>query len=63
MFHSSYIILSQFLPRNLVTKQPEAEVGVTCVSFNPDDPSIFIIGTEGGVISQCSLNSQIETKR
>lgn len=55
-----WIILADLLPRNLGIKsiRPGAEVGVTSMSFNCEDPSIYIVGAEGGTVFQCSMNSQ-----
>lgn len=56
-----FILLVDEFPRShkIRSKRPNAEVGITSLSFNSEDNSIFIIGTEGGGIFQCSLNSEV----
>lgn len=57
--HDGFIILSEFLPRNFQIKstRENSEVGILSLSINHEDPSIFIMGTEGGGILQGSFSS------
>lgn len=36
----------------------EAEVGATAVAFSSFDPSLFVLGTEGGFPLKCSLSAE-----
>lgn len=45
----------------LVSPQPprgETEVGATAVAFSSFDPSLFVLGTEGGFPLKCSLAAE-----
>ena len=35
-------------------------VGISSISFNSEDPSIFFIGAEGGAVMICSTASQVQ---
>ncbi|XP_049751259.1 cytoplasmic dynein 2 intermediate chain 2 isoform X1 [Loxodonta africana] len=56
-----FALVVQQLPRNTKLKKPtrgETEVGVTAVAFNSFDPSLFVLGTEGGFPLKCSLAAE-----
>ncbi|KAM9206344.1 LOW QUALITY PROTEIN: cytoplasmic dynein 2 intermediate chain 2 [Dugong dugon] len=56
-----FALVAQQLPRNTKLKKPtrgETEVGVTAVAFNSFDPSLFVLGTEGGFPLKCSLAAE-----
>ncbi|XP_054716481.1 cytoplasmic dynein 2 intermediate chain 2-like [Uloborus diversus] len=57
--YDGFIILVKELPRNFTikTSKENAEVGIISLSVNFEDPSIFVIGTEGGGIFQGSFNA------
>ncbi|XP_035224182.1 WD repeat-containing protein 34-like isoform X2 [Stegodyphus dumicola] len=59
--YDGFIILIEQLPRSfsVKTSKENSEVGVTSLSINCEDQSIFIIGIEGGGIFQCSFNSLV----
>ncbi|XP_071040250.1 cytoplasmic dynein 2 intermediate chain 2 isoform X2 [Parasteatoda tepidariorum] len=61
--YDGFIILAKQLPRNFQIKArlSNAEVGITSLSINVEDSSIFIIGIEGGGIFQCSFESKVPT--
>ncbi|XP_008150777.2 cytoplasmic dynein 2 intermediate chain 2 [Eptesicus fuscus] len=53
-----FALVVQQLPRNTKLKKPhrgETEVGTTAVAFSGFDPSLFVLGTEGGFPLKCSL--------
>nr|XP_051694416.1 cytoplasmic dynein 2 intermediate chain 2 isoform X2 [Oryctolagus cuniculus] len=52
-----FALATQQLPRSTKLKKPsrgETEVGATAVSFSSFDPSLFVLGTEGGFPLKCS---------
>ncbi|XP_062937820.1 cytoplasmic dynein 2 intermediate chain 2 isoform X3 [Cynocephalus volans] len=56
-----FALVVQQLPRSAKLKKPprgETEVGVTAVAFSSFDPSLFILGTEGGFPLKCSLAAE-----
>ncbi|KAM8803419.1 cytoplasmic dynein 2 intermediate chain 2 isoform 1-T1 [Rhynchonycteris naso] len=55
-----FALLVQQLPRNTKLKphRGETEVGTTAVAFSSFDPSVFILGTEGGFPLKCSLAAE-----
>ncbi|XP_077002683.1 cytoplasmic dynein 2 intermediate chain 2 isoform X2 [Tamandua tetradactyla] len=56
-----FALVVQQLPRNTKLKKPtrgETEVGVTTVDFSSFDPSLFVLGTEGGFPLKCSLAAE-----
>ncbi|KAF0878868.1 WDR34 protein, partial [Crocuta crocuta] len=56
-----FALVVQQLPRNTKLKKPprgETEVGVTAVAFSSFDPSLFVLGTEGGFPLKCSLAAE-----
>ncbi|XP_008577539.1 PREDICTED: WD repeat-containing protein 34 [Galeopterus variegatus] len=56
-----FALVVQQLPRSTKLKKPprgETEVGVTAVAFSSFDPSLFILGTEGGFPLKCSLAAE-----
>ncbi|KAG8190125.1 hypothetical protein JTE90_026693 [Oedothorax gibbosus] len=58
---NGFIILAKLLPRNfpIKTHRDNEEVGISSMSINVEDRSIFVIGTEGGGIFQCSFDSLV----
>ena len=56
----SFILLTESLPRNLraKAKRGDQEMGVTCISHNPEDEATFLIGSESGGIFKCSSNTR-----
>ncbi|XP_006892550.1 PREDICTED: WD repeat-containing protein 34 [Elephantulus edwardii] len=57
-----FVTVVQQLPRNTKLKKPirgETEVGVTAVAFSSFDPSLFVLGTEGGFPLKCSLAAEV----
>lgn len=55
---AGFALAVQQLPRNTKLKKPprgETEVGATAVAFSSFDPSLFVLGTEGGFPLKCSL--------
>ncbi|XP_037347351.1 cytoplasmic dynein 2 intermediate chain 2 [Talpa occidentalis] len=53
-----FALVVQQLPRNTKLKKPhrgETQVGATAVAFSSFDPSLFVVGTEGGFPLKCSL--------
>ncbi|KAM5259204.1 cytoplasmic dynein 2 intermediate chain 2 isoform 1-T1 [Hipposideros larvatus] len=56
-----FALVTQQLPRNTKLKKPhrgETEVGATAVAFSSFDPSLFVLGTEGGFPLKCSLAAE-----
>ncbi|XP_006835047.1 PREDICTED: WD repeat-containing protein 34 [Chrysochloris asiatica] len=56
-----FALAVQQLPRNTKLKKStrgEMEVGVTAVDFSSFDPSLFVVGTEGGFPLKCSLAAE-----
>ncbi|KAM5300506.1 LOW QUALITY PROTEIN: cytoplasmic dynein 2 intermediate chain 2 [Ctenodactylus gundi] len=56
-----FALVAQQLPRNTRLKKPlrgETAVGATAVAFSSFDPSLFILGTEGGFPLKCSLAAE-----
>jgi len=55
-----FILLTESLPRNLraKAKRGDQEMGVTCISHNPEDEATFLIGSESGGIFKCSSNTR-----
>ncbi|KAL2782125.1 cytoplasmic dynein 2 intermediate chain 2 [Daubentonia madagascariensis] len=56
-----FALVVQQLPRSTKLKKPprgETEVGATAVAFSSFDPSLFILGTEGGFPIKCSLAAE-----
>ncbi|XP_019672203.2 cytoplasmic dynein 2 intermediate chain 2 isoform X3 [Felis catus] len=56
-----FALVVQQLPRNTKLKKPprgETEVGATAVAFSGFDPSLFVLGTEGGFPLKCSLAAE-----
>ncbi|KAM6182076.1 cytoplasmic dynein 2 intermediate chain 2 [Erethizon dorsatum] len=57
-----FALVMQQLPRSARLKKPprgETEVGATAVALSSFDPSLFILGTEGGFPLKCSLASEV----
>ncbi|XP_064466287.1 cytoplasmic dynein 2 intermediate chain 2-like isoform X2 [Ornithodoros turicata] len=55
-----FIITTDSMPQSMNIKSgasSSSAIGVTSVSLNQFDPSLFVIGTEGGAVLQGSLNS------
>jgi hypothetical protein len=52
--------MTESLPRHIRSKsiRGDKEMGVTCVSFNSEDPSTFIVGSESGGVFKCSLHNK-----
>uniref|UniRef100_T1IQJ7 WD repeat-containing protein 55 homolog n=1 Tax=Strigamia maritima TaxID=126957 RepID=T1IQJ7_STRMM len=61
--HKAFIILAGNLPTSLRIKSSRqfSEVGINSMSFNVEDKCLFVIGSEGGGVLQCSLESQLPT--
>ncbi|XP_055397293.1 cytoplasmic dynein 2 intermediate chain 2 isoform X2 [Bubalus kerabau] len=58
---AGFALAVQQLPRNTKLKKPsrgETEVGTTAVAFSSFDPSLFVLGTEGGFLLKCSLTAE-----
>ncbi|XP_057580670.1 cytoplasmic dynein 2 intermediate chain 2 isoform X2 [Hippopotamus amphibius kiboko] len=58
---AGFALAVQQLPRNTKLKKPprgETEVGATAVAFSSFDPSLFVLGTEGGFPLKCSLAAE-----
>ncbi|XP_055257127.1 cytoplasmic dynein 2 intermediate chain 2 isoform X1 [Moschus berezovskii] len=58
---AGFALAVQQLPRNTKLKKPsrgETEVGATAVAFSNFDPSLFVLGTEGGFPLKCSLMAE-----
>ncbi|XP_025865228.1 cytoplasmic dynein 2 intermediate chain 2 isoform X1 [Vulpes vulpes] len=56
-----FALVVQQLPRNTKLRKPprgETEVGATAVAFSSFDPSLFVLGTEGGFPLKCSLAAE-----
>ncbi|KAF6328407.1 hypothetical protein mRhiFer1_018302 [Rhinolophus ferrumequinum] len=56
-----FALVMQQLPRNTKLRKPhrgETEVGATAVAFSSFDPSLFVLGTEGGFPLKCSLAAE-----
>ncbi|XP_013364860.1 PREDICTED: WD repeat-containing protein 34 isoform X2 [Chinchilla lanigera] len=56
-----FALVLQQLPRSARLKKPprgETEVGATAVALSSFDPSLFILGTEGGFPLKCSLAAE-----
>ncbi|KAI5937906.1 Cytoplasmic dynein 2 intermediate chain 2 [Manis javanica] len=56
-----FALAVQQLPRSTKLKKPprgETEVGATAVAFSSFDPSLFVLGTEGGFPLKCSLAAE-----
>ena len=51
----AFVVLAQDMPKSMQIKRDSIEVGITSMSFNCDDPNIFLIGCIGGPLFQCSL--------
>uniref|UniRef100_A0A286Y180 Dynein 2 intermediate chain 2 n=1 Tax=Cavia porcellus TaxID=10141 RepID=A0A286Y180_CAVPO len=59
--HEGFALVMQQLPRSARLKKPprgETAVGATAVALSTFDPSLFILGTEGGFPLRCSLASE-----
>ncbi|XP_074149906.1 cytoplasmic dynein 2 intermediate chain 2 isoform X2 [Sminthopsis crassicaudata] len=57
-----FALVVQQIPRNTKLKKPtrgETEVGVTALAFSSFDPSLFILGTEGGFPLKCSTAVEV----
>ena len=39
-------------------KRSDQEMGVTCISHNPEDDTTFLVGSESGGIFRCSSNTR-----
>ena len=48
------------LPRQLrlKVKRSDKEMGVSSISFNPNDETTFLIGSESGGVFKCSTNAR-----
>ncbi|XP_066896696.1 cytoplasmic dynein 2 intermediate chain 2 isoform X3 [Kogia breviceps] len=58
---AGFALAVQQLPRSTKLKKPprgETEVGATAVAFSSFDPSLFVLGTEGGFLLKCSLAAE-----
>ncbi|XP_004613530.2 cytoplasmic dynein 2 intermediate chain 2 [Sorex araneus] len=58
---AGFALVVQQLPRNTKLKKPhrgETEVGATAAAFSSFDPSLFVLGTEGGFPLKCSLAAE-----
>lgn len=56
-----FALVVQQLPRNTKLRKPhrgETQVGATAVAFSSFDPSLFVLGTEGGFPLKCSLAAE-----
>ncbi|XP_065071936.1 cytoplasmic dynein 2 intermediate chain 2-like isoform X2 [Rhopilema esculentum] len=60
-----FLVLAEKIPKSLVPSKirSDAEMGVTCMSFAKDDPDIFVIGSEGGGLFKCYLDSEDVTSK
>ena len=52
--------MTESLPRHLrvKAKRSDQEMGVTCISYKPDDKTTFLIGSESGGVFKCSTETR-----
>ena len=55
-----YIVQSQDIPRDVRARAESSDVRITSLSFSYDDPTLFLVGTEGGALLLGSTLSQVE---
>ncbi|XP_064082921.1 cytoplasmic dynein 2 intermediate chain 2-like [Macrobrachium nipponense] len=61
---SGFMLQSQDVPRGIRGPIDETEgVEVTTASFNKEDPTLFVIGAEGGGLFVCSSSSEVPAGR
>ncbi|XP_064630583.1 cytoplasmic dynein 2 intermediate chain 2-like [Lineus longissimus] len=55
-----FILMAESLPRHMRSKsmRGDKEMGVTCISFNKEDRSTFVVGSESGGVFKCSLHNK-----
>jgi len=54
-----FVLLTESLPRSLRAKAgANQQMGVTCVSFDKEDETSFLIGSESGGVFKCSTKSE-----
>ncbi|XP_077992291.1 cytoplasmic dynein 2 intermediate chain 2-like [Glandiceps talaboti] len=59
-----FILLTESMPRSLMRSarvRGNAEMGVTCISYAHEDPSLFVVGSESGGVFKCSMNARGST--
>lgn len=59
---AGYMVRTQDIPRGVRTQVGEdSGVGIAAASYSYDDPSLFLLGGEGGSLFLCSANSEAAT--
>ncbi|XP_050696256.1 cytoplasmic dynein 2 intermediate chain 2-like [Eriocheir sinensis] len=59
---AGYMVRTQDIPRGVRTQVGEdTGVGIAAASYSPDDPSVFLVGGEGGSLFLCSANPESPT--
>ncbi|XP_040294075.1 cytoplasmic dynein 2 intermediate chain 2 isoform X1 [Bufo bufo] len=61
MLHNGFALLAQQMPSNSKMSKHgrgDTAVGVTCLSSSRFDPSVFVVGVEGGYLLKCSTAVQ-----
>ncbi|XP_066436452.1 cytoplasmic dynein 2 intermediate chain 2 isoform X2 [Eleutherodactylus coqui] len=58
VLHNGFALVSQQMPSNSKHGWGDAAVGVTCLSSSHFDPSVFVVGVEGGYLLKCSTAVQ-----
>ena len=55
-----HILLVENLPREMRAraKRGDQEMGITCISFNKEDNTNFLIGSESGGVFRCSTSTR-----
>ncbi|XP_019635654.1 PREDICTED: WD repeat-containing protein 34-like isoform X5 [Branchiostoma belcheri] len=54
-----FLLLAESMPRSMRKGRlrPDAEMGVTAISYTHEDKTLFVVGSEGGGVFKCSMNS------
>ncbi|XP_063846261.1 cytoplasmic dynein 2 intermediate chain 2-like [Scylla paramamosain] len=59
---AGYMVRTQDIPRGVRTQVGEdSGVGIAAASYSRDDPTLFLLGGEGGSLFLCSANSEAPT--
>ncbi|KAK8395587.1 hypothetical protein O3P69_005591 [Scylla paramamosain] len=59
---AGYMVRTQDIPRGVRTQVGEdSGVGIAAASYSHDDPTLFLLGGEGGSLFLCSANSEAPT--
>lgn len=59
--HKGFVMKTDHVPRSVGFRPIGKKMGITDISFNVEDPNVFVTCTEGGGVFQCSLDSQMPT--